>query len=59
MKAINYKMTKKWIGSFIPPKEALETCNYPEQVLRLKKNVKYDKNQKLIYFFVKNQCRSQ
>ena len=31
MKAINYKM-KKWIGSFILPKETVETCNYPEQV---------------------------
>ena len=36
MKAINYKM-KKRIGSFTLPKEALETCNYPEQVLRLQK----------------------
>ena len=36
MKAINYKM-KKWICSFILPKEALETWNYPEHVLRLQK----------------------
>ena len=29
MKAINYKMII-WIGSSILPKEALQTCNYPE-----------------------------
>ena len=58
MKAIIYK-TKNQIGSFILPKEAFETCNYPEHVLRLQNNVKNDKNQKLIYFFVKNPCRSQ
>ena len=32
--------------------EALETCNYPEYVLRLQKKVKYDKNQKLVSFFL-------
>ena len=42
---------KIWIGSSILPKEALETCNYPEYVLRLQKNVRFDKNQKFIYFF--------
>ena len=57
MKAINYKM-KNWINFFILPKEALETCNYPEYVFRLQKNAKYDKNQKFIYF-VKNPCGSQ
>ena len=36
MKAINYKM-KKIISSSILPKEALETLNYPEYVLRLQK----------------------
>ena len=36
MKAISYKM-KNWISSFILPEEALETCNYPEHVLRLQK----------------------
>ena len=28
---------KSWIGSIIFPKETLETCNYPEHVLRLQK----------------------
>ena len=42
---------KNWICSFILQKAALETRNYPEQVLRLQKNVKYDKIQKLIDFF--------
>ena len=41
-----------WIVSTILPKKALETCNCPEYVLCLQKNVKYDKNQKLIYFFL-------
>ena len=51
MKAISYKM-KNWIGSFILPKEALETCNYPEHVLRLQKERQtWQKSQKLIYFF--------
>ena len=36
MKANNYKM-KNWIGSFILLNEALETCIYPESVLRLQK----------------------
>ena len=47
------------MGSFILPKEALENYNYPEYVLSLQKNVKYDKNQKLVYFYVKIPCRSQ
>ena len=51
MKAINYKI-KKWIGSFTLPTKAHKTCNYPEQVIRLQKHVKNDKNQKLIYFFL-------
>ena len=54
MKVINYKR-KNWKGSVIFPEETLETCNYPEQVLRLQKerqNVKYDKKQKFIYFFL-------
>ena len=32
------------MGSFIHPEEAFEACNYPEYVLRLQRNVKYDKN---------------
>ena len=32
------------MGSSILPKEAFETCSYPEYVLRLQKNVKYGKN---------------
>ena len=49
-----------WIGSSILPTEALENCKYPDYVLRLQKNVKYDENQKFIYFFLwKNPCGSQ
>ena len=52
MKAINYKM-KSWIGSFVLPKEAVETCNYPKQILLLQKERQIiKKNQKLIYFFL-------
>ena len=36
MKAINYKM-KSLIGLSILPREVLETCNFPENVLRLQK----------------------
>ena len=36
IKAINYKMNIL-IGSSNLPKEAFETCNYPELVLRLQK----------------------
>ena len=36
MKAISYKI-KNYKGSLILPKEALETCNYSEYVLRLQK----------------------
>ena len=41
------------MGSFILSTEALETCNYTEQVLRLQKNIKYDKKQKIIHFFLR------
>ena len=37
MKAIITKW-KSWIPSFILSMDALETCNYPEQVLRLQKD---------------------
>ena len=36
MKVINYKI-KKLNRLVYSSKEALETCNYPEQVLRLQK----------------------
>ena len=53
MKAINYK--KNWIGSFIFPKEALETYNYPEHVLRLQKERQiWQKSKIKLLFFVKN-----
>ena len=69
MKAISYKM-KNWIGSFILPKEALETCNYPEHVLRLQKerqtwpkskiNLLFLwKTQKIQVFFKKNWYMSE
>ena len=53
MKAINYKM-KNWIGSFILPKEDLETCIYPVQVLRLQnKRQIWQKSKINLLFFVK------
>ena len=59
MKAINYKI-KKRIGSYIPPKEALGTCNYPEQVLHLRKERQIWQKSKInLLSFVKNPCRSQ
>ena len=59
MKAINYKK-KSWIVSFVFLKEALETCNYPEQVLGLQKEAQISQKSKInLLFFVKNPCRSQ
>ena len=50
MKAINYKM-KNWLGSFLRPKEAFETCNYPEHVFRLQKERQTWQKSKKNYFF--------
>ena len=50
MKAINYKI-KNWISSFILPKEALKTCNYPEQVLRLQKERQIWQKSKINWLF--------
>ena len=38
------------IGSYTLPKNTPEICSYPENVLRLQKNVKHDKYQNLIYY---------
>ena len=59
MKAINF--IKKYINSlFNLPKEALETWNYPEYILRLQKERKIWQTLKInLVFFVKNPCRSQ
>ena len=48
---------KSWIGSFILPKETLETCTYPEYVLRLQKERQmWQKTKFPLLFFVKNPC---
>ena len=57
MKAIIYKM-KNLIGSFILPRETFETWNYPEYIWRLQKERKMCQKSNLIYFFLKNPCRS-
>ena len=60
MKTICYKLKNYKKGLFNCPKQALQTCNFSEfQNYVYKKNAKYDKNQKLIYFFAKILFRSQ
>ena len=45
---------KSWIGSSIPPKETLETCKYPEYVLRLQKERQiWQKSNIHLLFFVR------
>ena len=51
MKAINYKMEKR-TGSFILPKEALDTCNYPEYVLGLQKERQIRQKSKISLLFI-------
>ena len=61
MKAINYKMkkTNRFVYSSKKPLRPAIIRNM--SYVYKKKNVKYDKNQKLYYFFFvkKNPCRSQ
>ena len=42
---------KSWRGSFILPKKAPETCNYPEHALRLQKERKIWQKSKISLIF--------
>ena len=58
MKAINYKMKK--LNRFVySSKGSPRDLKLSRTGLALQKNVKYDKNQNKLFFFVKNPGRSQ